>query len=71
MLEMNNQVIQLNIAEAERYAPDYFINICGFRNREGEKYKRLLEHGMRIRDNVIGSIDLKAVVTSFDNDILP
>jgi hypothetical protein len=70
MADMNNQVIQLNIEDAERYAPDYFINICGFRNREGEKYQRLLDHGMRIRDNVIDSIDLKAVVTSFDKDVI-
>lgn len=70
MTDMNNQVIKLNIEEADRYAPDYFINICGFRNREGDKFKRMLEHGMCIRENVIGSIDLKAVVSSFDKDII-
>lgn len=67
---MKNQVIQLNIEEADRYAPDYFINICGFKNREGEKYQRLLNHGMQIKERIIETLDLKAVVTSFDKDII-
>ena len=67
---MKNQVIQLNIDEADRYAPDYFLNICGFKNREGDKFKRLLDHGMQIKDRIIDTIDLKAVVSSFDKDII-
>jgi len=67
---MKNQVIQLNIDDADRYAPDYFLNICGFKNREGEKYKRLLDHGMQVKGKIIKTIDLKAIVTSFDKDII-
>ena len=67
---MENQRIQLNIDDADQYAYDYFINICGFRNREGDKYRRLLDHGMKIREKILGRVDLKAVVTSFDGDIL-
>lgn len=67
---MENQRIQLKADDADQYAYDYFINICGFRNREGDKYRRLLEHGMRIREKIMDRIDLKAVATSFDRDIL-
>lgn len=67
---MENQRIQLKIDDADQYAYDYFINICGFRNREGDKYRRLLDHGMKIREKIMDRVDLKAVVTSFDKDIL-
>jgi len=67
---MKNQVIRLSREEADRYAYDYFINICGFRNKEGDKYKRLLDHGMKIRERIVGKIDLKAVVSSYDRDII-
>lgn len=67
---MKNQLITISKEDADRYTFDYFINICGFRNKEGEKYKRLLDHGMKIRDRVIGSIELKAVVSSYDGDII-
>lgn len=67
---MENQRIQLNIDDADQYAYDYFINICGFRDREGDKYRRMLEHGMKIREKILGRVDLKAVATSFDRDIL-
>ena len=67
---MNNQVICFSIDEADRYAPDYFLNICGFKNREGEKYKRMLEHGMKIREKVVGHLDMKAVVSSFDGGVI-
>ncbi|HVI41827.1 MAG TPA: hypothetical protein VM577_14335 [Anaerovoracaceae bacterium] len=66
---MKNQVIHLNIDEADLFASDYFINICGF-HREGEKYKRLLAHGMQIKGRIIDKIDLQAVVSSFDRDII-
>lgn len=67
---MENQMIRLDIKEAEPLAREYFINICGFRNREGEKYKRMLEHGMRIRERIADRVDIKAVVSSFDRDVI-
>ena len=67
---MNNQLINLSIKEADLYASDYFINICGFKNKEGEKYQRLLDHGMKIKEKIIAGIDLKAIVSSFDRDII-
>lgn len=67
---MKNQVIQLGKEEADLYAFDYFLNICGFKNREGEKFKRLLDHGMKIKERIIDRIDLRAVVSSFDCDII-
>jgi hypothetical protein len=67
---MNNQVIRFGVDEADRYAPDYFLNICGFKNREGDKYKRMLEHGMKIREKVVGHLDMKAVVSSFDGGVI-
>lgn len=67
---MKNQVIQFSIEEADRYTPEYFISICGFKNREGEKFQRMLDHGMKIKDRIIDGIDLKAVVSSFDKGII-
>jgi hypothetical protein len=67
---MNSQLIRISVEEADRYAQDYFINICGFRNKEGDKFKRMLDHGMRIREKITGRIDLKAVVSSFDGSVI-
>lgn len=67
---MKNQLIHLSIEEADLYAFDYFINICGFKNREGEKFKRLLDHGMKIKERILDRIDMKAVVSSYDSDII-
>ncbi|HWQ79059.1 MAG TPA: hypothetical protein VN381_09585 [Anaerovoracaceae bacterium] len=67
---MKNQLIRIGVEEADRYALDYFINICGFRNREGEKFKRMLDHGMRIREKVVDRVDMKAVVSSYDGSAI-
>jgi len=67
---MKNQIFNISVKEADRYAPDYFINICGLRNKEGEKYKRMLDHGMQIRERIVDRIDMKAVVSSFDGSVI-
>jgi hypothetical protein len=67
---MDNQVIRITVEEADRYATDYFINICGFRNREGEKFKRMMDHGMRIREQIADRIDMRAIVSSYDGGVM-
>lgn len=67
---MKSQLIYISNEDTALYASDYFINICGFKNREGEKFKRLLDHGMRVRERIIDRLDMKAVVASFDRDII-
>ena len=67
---MKNQIIHISVEVADRYAYDYFINICGFRNKEGDKYKRMLDRGMRIRERIADKIDMKAVVSSYDGSII-
>lgn len=67
---MKNECISLSKEEADRYAYDYFLNICGFKDREGEKFQRLLDHGMKVKERIIDRIDMKAVASSFDSDII-
>ena len=67
---MKNQLIHLSKEETDRCAFDYFLNICGFKNREGEKFERLLDHGMKVKEKIIDRIDMKAVVSSYDSDII-
>lgn len=52
------------MAEADVFAMEYFLKICGF-NREGEKYRRMLKQGMDIKDRIRDRVDIKAVVSSF------
>ncbi|MDF3000384.1 MAG: hypothetical protein K0Q48_503, partial [Bacillota bacterium] len=35
---MNNHVYLLDRGEADSFAEDYFLSICGLKNREGSKY---------------------------------
>ena len=68
---MNNQIIRFSVDEADRYAPDYFLNICGFKNREGDKYKRMLEHGNENSGKKSSAhLDMKAVVSSFGGEVI-
>lgn len=66
---MNNQVIRINIDDVDSLATEYFINICGF-NKEGPKYKKLLDMGMSIKEKMKNSLDIKAIVSSFSKDII-
>lgn len=66
---MKNQIIHITMQEADLYAVDYFIRICGF-NREGEKYEKLLKKGMEIKERIKDKVRIQAIVTSFDPDIL-
>lgn len=52
------------MAEADAFAVEYFIKICGL-NREGEKYRRMRKQGMDIKERISGKVDIKAVVSSF------
>jgi len=66
---INEQIIHIDIEEADALAIEYFINICGFR-REGEKYKRLLKHGMEIKERIKDKVDIRAVYSCFNNDVI-
>ena len=67
---MNNHVYVLDRREADSVAEDYFLSICGLKNREGGKYTRMLEQGMQIRERISEGIELKAVVSGFGPEIL-
>ncbi len=61
---IENKIISISMAEADVFAVEYFMKICGF-NREGEKYRRMLKQGMEIRERIRDRADVKAVVSSF------
>ena len=52
------------MAEADVFAMEYFMKICGF-NREGEKYRKMQKQSMDIRERILDRVDIKAVVSSF------
>ena len=62
--QMNNQLISISMAEADVFAMEYFLKMCGL-NREGEKYRRMLKQGMDIKDRIKAKVDIKAVMSSF------
>lgn len=66
---MNNQLITISMAEADTFAMEYFMRICGF-NREGEKYQRMLAQGLDIKKRIQDRVELKAVVSSFSGDVI-
>lgn len=61
---MNNEVFRISTEQADPLAIEYFINICGF-HREGEKYERMLKHGLALKERLSDRIDIRAVVSSF------
>ena len=66
---MNNQLISISVAEADAFAMEYFMKICGF-NREGEKYQRMLKQGMDIKERIRDNVSLKAVTSSFPGSLI-
>jgi Vitamin B12 dependent methionine synthase, activation domain. len=64
---ISNQIVSISMAEADAFAMEYFMKICGF-NREGEKYRRMLKQGMDIKERISHWVDIKAVVSSFPGD---
>lgn len=52
------------MAEADVFAMEYFMKICGL-NREGEKYRRMLKQGMDIKEMLRDRVEIRAVVSSF------
>ncbi len=66
---IENHIISISMAEADVFAMEYFIKICGF-HREGEKYRRMLARGIEIREMIRDRIDIKAVVSSFPGCVI-
>ena len=66
---MNQEIIHITMEEADLYAVDYFIRICGF-HREGEKYERLFARGMEIKEWIKNKVKIRAVVSSFDKEAI-
>jgi hypothetical protein len=66
---MDNQIIRITMQEADVYALDYFNRICGF-HKEGAKYEKLLKKGLEIKEKIEAQVDIKAIVSSFDSDII-
>lgn len=60
----NNRVVTISMAEADAFAMEYFMKICGF-NREGEKYQRMLKQGLDIKEQIRERVEIKAVLSSF------
>jgi hypothetical protein len=57
------------MAEADVFAMEYFMKICGF-HREGEKYRRMLKQGLEIKEKIRDRVDIKAIVSSFPGDCI-
>ena len=66
---MKNHVVQISMAEADAFAIEYFNRISGL-NREGEKYRRMLKQGMEIRERIKDKLDLKAVISFFQGNVI-
>lgn len=52
------------MAEADVFAMEYFMKICGL-DREGEKYRRMLKQGMDVKEMLSDRVEIKAVLSSF------
>ncbi len=52
------------MAEADVFAMEYFLKICGL-DREGEKYRRMREQGMEIKKMLSDRVEIKAIISSF------
>lgn len=61
---LNNEIVAISMAEADVFAMEYFMKICGF-NREGEKYRRMLAQGLDIKEKIREMISIRAVISSF------
>lgn len=61
---IKNQVVTISMAEADAFAMDYFMKICGL-NRDGEKYRRMQVQGMQIKELIRDRVKIQAVVSSF------
>lgn len=61
---IQNKIVHISMAEADVFAMEYFMKICGF-NREGEKYRRMLRQAMEIKEKIQDRVDIRAVVSSF------
>ncbi len=66
---MKNYVIQISMADADAFAMEYFNRIGGL-NREGEKYRRMLKQGMEIKERIKDKLDLKAVISFFQGNVI-
>ncbi|MBR0598812.1 hypothetical protein [Sinanaerobacter chloroacetimidivorans] len=66
---MKNQIIPISMEEADVYAIEYFLSICGFQ-REGEKYKRLAMQGMEVKDKIKDRVRIQAIVSSYSKEII-
>ncbi len=66
---MENQSITFDQEQADAIAEGYFTAMCGF-NRPGEKFKAMLLDGLSLRDQLAGSFQIKAIISSFGPDAI-
>ena len=66
---MINQIISISMAEADAFAMEYFMSICGL-NRDGEKYQRMLKQGMNMKEIISRKLDIRAIVSSFSGETI-
>ncbi len=66
---IKNKIVPISMAEADVFAMEYFMKICGF-DREGEKYRRMCKQGMEIKERIRHRVDIKAVVSSFPGNCI-
>lgn len=66
---MQNRIINFSKEETKDIAAEYFFNTCGFHG-DKENDRPLMEKGMSLRDEVIGDISVKAIVSSFGAGVI-
>ena len=61
-----SEIITFDKDAIKERAEKYFAKICGFDGKKEEKYKRMLEHALKIRDKSLDKINVRALIYSFE-----
>lgn len=64
-----NVLRNVDTSELKVRAKEHFINICGF-YRNPERFKPMLEKGMKIHEEIKNSLKVKIIVSEYGKDIL-
>jgi len=66
---MKSQIIRISEREAFPLAEKRFVETCRF-DLNKEKHQRMMRMGLKVRDDGIDGIDIRALVSFYDADVL-
>ncbi|HHY90287.1 MAG TPA: hypothetical protein GX503_01350, partial [Clostridiales bacterium] len=64
-----NEIIRIDNDVIEDRAIKYFSKMYGL-DREKEKYQKMFEHAMMIRDKILDKINIRILIDSFEGEDL-